>query len=163
MKGSARYCVARASVTILKQLLLSGTVSPFRAEQGTSLETPWRARASFCQEVVPRGFSLTSLAPHERLPEILVVPGEKTPTGTAAQGSSILACRILWTEEPGDLQSIGSHSQTRRRWEARLLPRVCGASGGFFPRHYEDLREPLVRRQGMLLSRFSRVRLCATP
>ena len=23
---------------------LSGTVSPFRAEQGTSLETPWRAR-----------------------------------------------------------------------------------------------------------------------
>ena len=25
---------------------------------------------------------LTSLAPHERLPEILVVPREKTPTGT---------------------------------------------------------------------------------
>ena len=31
---------------------LSGTVSPFRAEQGTSLETLWRARASSCQEVV---------------------------------------------------------------------------------------------------------------
>ena len=30
---------------------LSGTVSPFRAEQGTSLETPWRARASSCEEV----------------------------------------------------------------------------------------------------------------
>ena len=30
----------------------SGTVSPFRAEQGTSLETPWRARASSCQAVV---------------------------------------------------------------------------------------------------------------
>ena len=30
---------------------LSGSVSPFRAEQGTSLETPWRARASSCQEV----------------------------------------------------------------------------------------------------------------
>ena len=30
---------------------LSGTVSPFRAEQGTSLETPSRARASSCQEV----------------------------------------------------------------------------------------------------------------
>ena len=29
----------------------SGTVSPFRAEQGTSLETPSRARASSCQEV----------------------------------------------------------------------------------------------------------------
>ena len=31
---------------------LSGTVSPFRAEQGTSLETPSRARASSCQAVV---------------------------------------------------------------------------------------------------------------
>ena len=30
---------------------LSGTVSPFRAEQGTSFETPSRARASTCQEV----------------------------------------------------------------------------------------------------------------
>ena len=30
---------------------LSGTVSPFRAEQGTSLETLSRARASSCQEV----------------------------------------------------------------------------------------------------------------
>ena len=30
---------------------MSGTVSPFRAEQGTSLETPWWARASSCQEV----------------------------------------------------------------------------------------------------------------
>ena len=30
---------------------LSGTVSPFRAEQGTSLETPSRPRASSCQEV----------------------------------------------------------------------------------------------------------------
>ena len=29
---------------------LSGTVSPFRAKQGTSLETPSRARASSCQE-----------------------------------------------------------------------------------------------------------------
>ena len=30
---------------------LSGTVSPFGAEQGTSLETPSRARASSCQAV----------------------------------------------------------------------------------------------------------------
>ena len=30
---------------------LLGTVSPFRAEQGTSLETPSRARASSCQAV----------------------------------------------------------------------------------------------------------------
>ena len=30
---------------------------------------------------------LTTLAPHERLPEILVVPREKTPTGAAARGN----------------------------------------------------------------------------
>ena len=30
---------------------LSGTVSPFRAEQGTSLETPSRARAPSCEDV----------------------------------------------------------------------------------------------------------------
>ena len=30
---------------------------------------------------------LTSLAPHERLPEILVLPREKTPTGAAARGN----------------------------------------------------------------------------
>ena len=30
---------------------------------------------------------LISLAPHERLPEILVVPREKTPTGAAARGN----------------------------------------------------------------------------
>ena len=32
-------------------IMVSGTVSPFRAEQGTSLETPSRARASSCQAV----------------------------------------------------------------------------------------------------------------
>ena len=30
---------------------------------------------------------MSSLAPHERLPEILVVPREKTPTGAAARGN----------------------------------------------------------------------------
>ena len=30
---------------------------------------------------------LTSLVPHERLPEILFVPREKTPTGAAARGN----------------------------------------------------------------------------
>ena len=30
----------------------------------------------------------------------------------------------------------------------RLRGRGCGARGGFLPRHDEDLREPLVRRQG---------------
>ena len=36
---------------------------------------------------VVHGGCLTSLAPHERLPEILVVPREKTPTGAAARGN----------------------------------------------------------------------------
>ena len=36
-------------------------------------EAPW--------EVPYAHGDLTSLAPHERLPEILVVPREKTPTG----------------------------------------------------------------------------------
>ena len=35
---------------------LSGTVSPFRAEQGTSLETPSRESASSCQEVGTTSF-----------------------------------------------------------------------------------------------------------
>ena len=36
---------------------LSGTVSPFRAEQGTSLETPWRAGPHLAKRWEPRGFS----------------------------------------------------------------------------------------------------------
>ena len=36
-------------------------------------------------------------------------------TGMATH-SSILAWRIPWTEEPGRLQSMGSQSQTRRKW-----------------------------------------------
>ena len=39
---------------------------------------------------------LTSLAPHERLPEIRVVPREKTPTGPAARG------------DPGDAPVLAS-------------------------------------------------------
>ena len=37
----------------------------------------------------------------------------------------------------------------------------CGAHGGFLPRHDEDLREPLVRRQGSQVS--MRVRGGARP
>ena len=38
---------------------------------------------------------------------------EDPPEEGMAAHSSILAWRILWTEEPGGLQSIGSQSQTR--------------------------------------------------
>ena len=39
-----------------------------------------------------------------------------------ATHSSILACRIPWTEQPGGLQSVGSHSRTRLKWLSRLWP-----------------------------------------
>ena len=35
-----------------------------------------------------------------------------------------------------------------RAWRCLRLSSSCGARGGFLPRHDEDLREPLVRRQG---------------
>ena len=57
-----------------------------------------------------------------------------------ANHSSILAWRIPWTEEPGGLLSMGSHSQATpqtQRQNAQLLL--------------------------LLLSHFSRVQLCATP
>ena len=49
---------------------LSGTVSPFRAEQGTSLETPSRARASSCQAVVMPSSHLILCRPLLLLPPI---------------------------------------------------------------------------------------------
>ena len=39
---------------------------------------------------------LTSLAPHERLPEILVVPREKTPTGAASDPVQLGTIRKAW-------------------------------------------------------------------
>ena len=43
--------------------------------------------ASLCFSPSYAHGDLTSLAPHERLPEILEVPREKTPTGAAARGN----------------------------------------------------------------------------
>ena len=44
--------------------------------------------------------------------EVGLTPGlGRSPGGGMATHSSILAWRILWTEECGRLQSIGSHSQ----------------------------------------------------
>ena len=48
---------------------------------------------NFILKKIPRRHAhgdLSSLAPHERLPEILVVPREKTPTGAAARGQDAL-------------------------------------------------------------------------
>ena len=41
-------------------------------------------------------------------------PGQEDPLEKEmATHSSILAWRIPWTDEPGELQSVGSQSQTR--------------------------------------------------
>ena len=51
-----------------------------------------------------------------------------------ATHSSVLTWRIPWTEEPGRLQSIGSHSQTELKWLSERawtapFPPVSHASG----------------------------------
>ena len=60
----------------------------------------------------------------------------------------------VWREDPGLL----SRPCRKRRPSAREdggvsgVSSSCGARGGFLPRHDEDLREPLVRRQGSQVS-----------
>ena len=49
---------------------LSGTVSPFRVEQGTSLETPSRARTSSCQELGTTWFYSSCGTEHHQPPRI---------------------------------------------------------------------------------------------
>ena len=44
-----------------------------------------------------------------------------------ATHSSILACKILWTEEPGRLQSMGSQTQTWLSMHAHS--HVCAVRG----------------------------------
>ena len=66
------------------------------------------------------GLWVTSLAPHERLPEILVVPREKTPTGAAARG---YFGHLMQRTDPlektlilGKIESRGKRGQQRMRW-----------------------------------------------
>ena len=61
----------------------------FESPSSTRLEALVPSRDSRARTRSPRHAhgDLTSLAPHERLPEILVVPREKTPTGAAARGN----------------------------------------------------------------------------
>ena len=51
--------------------------------------------------------------------------------------SSILAYRILWTEEPGGLLSIGSYSQTRLK---QLSMHACVGEGNGNPLHQGPCR-----------------------
>ena len=64
------------------------------------------------------------------------------------------ASSSVWREDPG----LFSRPCRKRRPSARedgcvsWVSWSCGAHGGFLPRHDEDLREPLVRRQGSQVS-----------
>ena len=83
-------------LTCLLRNLYVGQASTVRTGHGT---TAWfQIGKGVCQgctlspclfNLIPRHAhgDLTSLAPHERLPEILVAPREKTPTGAAARGN----------------------------------------------------------------------------
>ena len=53
--------------------------------------------------------------------------GRSPRTGTATH-SSILAWRLLWTEEPGELQSMGSQ-RVGRDWSDLAHTQVCMESG----------------------------------
>ena len=88
-----------------------------------------------------------------------------------ATHSSILAWRIPWTEEPGGLQSLGS--QRVGHGSSDLAPpfiksKVLPTDSNVHP----DSKNNKKRKKGttceiwellLLLSRFSRVRLCVTP
>ena len=76
----------------------------------------------------------------------LLVPPERPQVSPASSS--------VWREDPGLL----SRPCRKRRPSARengcvsWVSSSCGALGGFLPRHDEDLREPLVRRQGSQFS-----------
>ena len=56
-----------------------------------------------------------------------------------ATHSSILAWRVLWTEEPGGLLSMGLQSRTRLK---RLSMNACIGEGNGNPLQYSCLESP---------------------
>ena len=53
-----------------------------------------------------------------------------------ATHSSILAWRILWTEEPGKLQSVGSHRVRHDRSDSMLLIQVCCMAASYLQQRF---------------------------
>ena len=99
-------------------------------------------------------------------------PGNQASSRGEAKNSAVLLSRDGYLLEPtvcpkGSQASCGvwiedsgflSRPCRKRRPSAREdggvsgVSSSCGARGGFLPRHDEDLREPLVRRQGSQVS-----------
>ena len=66
-----------------------------------------------------------------------MVRGEKE----MATHSSILAWRILWTEEPGELLSMGSH-RVEHDWSDLACIHACIVERNGNPLHYSCLENP---------------------
>ena len=103
------------------------------------------------------------------------IPGSSGESGLVSRGikdSALLSSRDAGFWEPPERPQGSPASSSVWRQDSGLLCRPCrkrrpsaredggisgvssscGARGGFLPRHYEDLREPLVRRQGSQVS-----------
>ena len=76
----------------------------------------------------------------------LLEPTER-PQGSQASTS-------VWREDSGFLSRPGRKRRPSHRqdWGVSGVSSSCGTHGGFLARHGEDLREPLVRRQGSQVS-----------
>ena len=101
----------------------SASFSPFRAEQGTSLETPWWARASSCQEVrttwffsswpqVRPGLPHTEHSDEEQGQQTLRAKqtGSARPN-PAAVGAERRPCKIITTLQ--GCQTLAQHGSPR--------------------------------------------------
>ena len=80
------------------------------AVQGTLKSSPVATSASY--KGLPQWFSGKEFACSAGHPSS-ISGSERSPGGGHGTHSMTLAWRIPWTEEPGELQSIGSKSQTR--------------------------------------------------
>ena len=106
---------------------------------GVALQTPPGSQAS------PRGEAKDSALLSSRDADLL----EPTDWPKGSQASS-----SVWREDSGLLSRPGRKRRPSAREDGGVsgVSSSCGARGGFLPRHDEDLREPLVRRQGSQVS-----------
>ena len=102
---------------------------------GIALQTPPGSQAS------PRGEAKDCALLSSRDADLLE-PTE-SPQGNPSYSS-------VWREDSGLLSRPGRKRSPSAREDGGVsgVSSSCGACGGFLPRHDEDLREPLVRRQG---------------